>query len=424
MISILIQNIIFVVLVAGLGIVLKILNGRIKSLWKIFIGVVLLWLASIYIIAYGFNLLSGLMMIFGVIVSLSGLISLSSEVKLLGDGESVNSIESALNSILKKTEAEGGAIFYIDQDKNSECILKSGKVEDGCVMLIQPIYSDENLTGYLMLFGNKPFVGLKSDVIDGEINLIKLYIENRRLNDKIKSIQKYIHLITHELRKPLTSIIGFSEILRDEFKNLSEKDVVEFISNIKQSGDVMLTTLRYLSEITEIELGEYKLKYEKFNPVDEVKKVVGYFSGEIEKKNLNVEFDVENDFEIEADRKKFNEILYQLVSNAVKFSRDNTTIKIVLHRSGNYVELRVKDEGIGIRGEDFDKIFKPFPKIKTHLNGSGLGLVLVKLLVELHGGEVDFESEFGKGSEFRVLLPLKCDSRASELVKEKVLEFN
>ncbi len=424
MISILIQNIIFAVLVAGLGFVLKGFNHRIKSLRKIFIGVVLLWFASIFVIASGFNLISVFSIVSGVILNLLGLISLSKEVKLLNENRNAGSIGTALDLILKKTGAKGGAIFYLGDDKNYRCVQKSGEIEDGCMMLSLPIYSGKNLIGCSVLYGDKPFVDLRDGEIDEEINLIKLYIENLKLNDKIKSMYEYIHLVAHELRKPLTGVIGFSEILKDEFKNLSEKDIVEFLSNIKQSGDGMLATLRYLTEIMEIELGRHKLKYERFNPVDEVKKVIAYFSDEIERKKLNVEFEVEDNIEIEADRKSFGGIVYQLVSNAVKFSLDNTTIKITLHRNGEYVEFRVRDEGIGIRSEDFDKIFKPFPKIKTHLSGSGLGLVLAKLLVELHGGEIDFESEFGKGSEFRILLPLKQGSRLGESVEKEIFEFN
>lgn len=205
----------------------------------------------------------------------------------------------------------------------------------------------------------------------------------------------------------LGTIIGFSEILRDEFKNLSERDIVDFIGNIRKSGDEMLTTLKYLTEIVEVEIGKAELKLEKINPLEVVNDVINYFANEIRQKGLNIIINSGESFEVEVDRKKFKEIVYQLISNAVKFSYEGSSIEVGIVRSGDNFEFIVKDVGIGIRPEDISKIFKPFPKIKTHLNGSGLGLVLAKRLVELHGGRITVSSEYQVGTEFKVILPLR-----------------
>ncbi|CUS93963.1 His Kinase A (phospho-acceptor) domain-containing protein [Candidatus Kryptonium thompsonii] len=342
----------------------------------------------------------------------------------------IDSIESAVNSMIKKIGAKGAVIFLEGIDKN----LKFGtdKFDEGCLMLSIPIKLSDGTSCYITLYGDNPFAKFEQNDFETELAFLRLYLENLKLTQEIElvkcdsvklknSIYEYIHLLAHELRKPLTGIIGFSEILRDEFKNLSERDIIDFIGNIKKSGDEMLATLKYLTEIMEVEMGKAELKLEKFNPLEVVSDVINCFTNEIKQKGLRVVINSDESFEIEADKKKFKEIVYQLISNAVKFSHEGSSIDVGIVKSGDNFEFSVRDTGIGIRPEDISKIFKPFPKIKSHLNGSGLGLALAKCFVELHGGKITVSSEYQVGTEFKVILPL--DSGHNCLKKEEVKKY-
>ncbi len=416
MISILIQNIIFAIFIVGLGFVIKIFSGRFKGLVNILIGVILLWFASILNIIFGFDLFSFFILILGVAVNLHGLVLLSRELKVKGLG--VDSVESAMNSIVKRVGAKMGLIFSVSvESKGFNCIYNVGDIDDGTMMISIPIEGEGGIIGYIILYGDKPFAEFNRKNFETELGVIKLWVENHRLNEKIKSLEKeneilkvevekmkkdlfkYIHFVAHELKKPLTGIIGFSEILRDEFKNLSEDNVLEFIGNIKQAGEGMLKTIECLQKISEIKLGEFKLNLERFNLVDEINKVIGRVKKEMDEKNLSVVLSVSENLEIEADREKFTEVVYQLLSNVIKLSHENLTIKISACEIDDWIELSVENVEFNHRAKFNSKAF-------------GLSFEIIDLLVKLHYGKVSVEDDYDKGTKFRVLFPLKREKKS------------
>lgn len=428
MISIVIQNIIFGILAIGIWFIVRIFKEEVRGFKWVFGSVLLLWAAWLIDVLFKFNFLSISVLLLGLGFGIYGLVLISKRRER--ELNVIDSIESAVNSMIKKIGAKGAVIFLEGIDKN----LKFGtdKFDEGCLMLSIPIKLSDGTSCYITLYGDNPFAKFEQNDFETELAFLRLYLENLKLTQEIElvkcdsvklknSIYEYIHLLAHELRKPLTGIIGFSEILRDEFKNLSERDIIDFIGNIKKSGDEMLATLKYLTEIMEVEMGKAELKLEKFNPLEVVSDVINCFTNEIKQKGLRVVINSDESFEIEADKKKFKEIVYQLISNAVKFSHEGSSIDVGIVKSGDNFEFSVRDTGIGIRPEDISKIFKPFPKIKSHLNGSGLGLALAKCFVELHGGKITVSSEYQVGTEFKVILPL--DSGHNCLKKEEVKKY-
>jgi len=132
------------------------------------------------------------------------------------------------------------------------------------------------------------------------------------------------------------------------------------------------------------------------------------------KHNIRLSLDVapQADIEISADPKKLKQIMFNLLSNAVKFTPDGGGVAVSAKRSAeDFIEISVKDTGIGIKPEDLSKLFQTFSQIESTLTktveGTGLGLALTKKLVELHGGKIRAESEFGKGSRFIFTIPVK-----------------
>jgi signal transduction histidine kinase len=152
-----------------------------------------------------------------------------------------------------------------------------------------------------------------------------------------------------------------------------------------------------------------ELELEHFNlgeVFEDAGKLVGHLA---KKKNIKLHVIEPENIELLADKIKVKQIIYNLLSNAIKFTPDNGRVTIIATASGDKVRVSVTDTGIGIAESDFDKLFMPFKQIDSQLSsqysGSGLGLSIVKELVELHGGNVTIESEPGKGSTFTFTVP-------------------
>ncbi|MPN47014.1 Adaptive-response sensory-kinase SasA [bioreactor metagenome] len=170
-----------------------------------------------------------------------------------------------------------------------------------------------------------------------------------------------------------------------------------------------------------------ELDYKKLELMEKLSTVKILLSPLADRKNINVEIDVGKDLTtICADEARFIQIMYNLVDNAIKFSSENSSIRIEARRKKELVEITVKDNGIGIKPEDQQKLFKPFSQVDTFSSkkyqGTGLGLSLVKQIVHLHGGYVWFRSKSDEGSTFAFAIPLngnKKDSNGEGLDNKK-----
>lgn len=230
--------------------------------------------------------------------------------------------------------------------------------------------------------------------------------------ERLKSldIQKNTFLahISHELKTPLTAIMGYLELLVDQETDAQKK---LFLQNIYQEAEGMLQLIQNLLTITKIELGNLKLNLSSFDLIQIVNKVVDLF-----KTSKNHTFEVVTQAQnlmMWADKEKIKEVLLNLVSNAVKYSPNGGTIKIeiTLDNYNKYVNIAVSDQGIGIPEELLPYIFEKFYRVENPLTakvqGTGLGLYIVKNLIELHNGKVSVKSQQGRGTTFYVSLPVK-----------------
>ncbi len=215
--------------------------------------------------------------------------------------------------------------------------------------------------------------------------------------------------MSHELRTPLNSIIGFSDILLEKFYgDLNEKQY-HYVSNVRTSADHLLDLINDILDISKIEAGKMELDIQNIQLEKLIKKVENTLRTEYERKNLKFEvIGLENNIVVQADSIRLQEIMFNLLSNAVKYTQEGgITLEII--ESEDFWTFNVKDTGIGIKEEDFDLVFLEFKRINsdfiTSIEGTGLGLSLTKKLVELHGGNISFTSEFGKGSTFTFTIP-------------------
>lgn len=233
---------------------------------------------------------------------------------------------------------------------------------------------------------------------------------NRELERANRLKSEFLAMMSHELRAPLNTIIGFTDVLlSDSFPDMPEK-AKEYLRDIMESGEHLLALINDILDLAKIEAGKEKLYLEEIPVADFIRSTVALFREKAAKHGIQVEVSAEGVAEWVLDGRKFRQILFNLLSNAFKFTPDGGKVGVEAKIEDNILAVSVWDTGIGIAAEDLPRLFKPFEQLDSSLSrqypGTGLGLAMVKKLVELHGGTVKVESEPGKGTRFTVYLPL------------------
>ncbi len=217
--------------------------------------------------------------------------------------------------------------------------------------------------------------------------------------------------MSHELRTPLNSVIGFSDLLLEgAFGSLNTRQS-KYVSNILISGKNLLEIINNLLDISRLEAGERNLNYEEIDIASLIGEVRMSLISPASNKKISVEVKVDTSLEnIRADRTKLRQILYNLMSNAMKFTPDKGRVIVSACKKEGALEIKVSDNGIGLSKEDNEKIFMPFTQADSSTargyGGAGLGLYIVKNFIDLHGGKIWVDSEVGKGSTFIFTLPI------------------
>ena len=222
---------------------------------------------------------------------------------------------------------------------------------------------------------------------------------------------EFLANMSHELRTPLNGIIGFTEFLVDEKPGLLNMKQKEYLNDVLNSGRHLLQLINDILDLAKVEAGKMELAIEEFplrTVINEVSSVVG---PSVRKKNLAYEVDVSPGIDtVRLDQQKVKQILYNLLSNATKFTKEGGKVRLVAQpMDTTLLRLQVTDTGIGIRSEDLRKLFVEFQQIDAgadrQFQGTGLGLALTKRIVELLKGTIAVDSEPGRGSTFSVVLP-------------------
>lgn len=238
---------------------------------------------------------------------------------------------------------------------------------------------------------------------------------------------EFLATMSHELRTPLNSIIGFSDILLDEsFGKLNEFQS-EYIYYILKSGKHLLAIINDILDLSKVEAGKMELYYEQFQASLVINEICMMLAPLAIKKNIHMGLKINPDIGmIAADKTKLRQILYNLTSNAIKFTPENGYVTIEAKNSGNFIHFTIQDTGIGIDKKDMDKLFQPFKQLKPCINreyeGTGLGLAIAKKFIEMHGGNIRVTSVAGEGSSFIFMIPVepmdKKDSNFCQLISK------
>lgn len=223
---------------------------------------------------------------------------------------------------------------------------------------------------------------------------------------------RFLAAVSHELRTPLNAILGFSDMLLHEmFGSFKDPRQKEYVALVRESGQHLLDVVTSILDVSRIESGAYSVQPEAFRFSDAVGMCQSMMQLQAEKKGIVLETRLGPDIgEIAADRRAVQQILINLVSNAVKFTPDHGNVVIGASRVGSRLHFWVSDTGIGIAADDLAKLGQPFMQIQNdytrRFEGTGLGLSLVKGLVELHDGTMSVESAPGMGTKVSVSLPV------------------
>lgn len=225
--------------------------------------------------------------------------------------------------------------------------------------------------------------------------------------DKVKN--EFLANISHELRTPLNSILGFSDILETQiYGNLNEKQE-EYISDIKVSATHLLGMINEVLDMSKIEAHAMKIVKSTFPISRAITEVCNILLPLAQKKNIKLDAQMQYDFDVFADYQKIQQILYNLVSNAIKYSPENNQVDIAVMKGENNFRIAVHDNGIGIDPKYHGKIFAKFVQLDSAYtkkeSSTGLGLTITKELVELHEGKISLISEINNGSTFIVEIP-------------------
>ena len=248
---------------------------------------------------------------------------------------------------------------------------------------------------------------------DGFDERNKAYKTIKEQNEKILEADKikneFLANISHELRTPLNSILGFSDILSTQlYGNLNSKQE-EYVNDIKVSATHLLGMINEVLDMSKIEANAMKIVKSAFWISRAVNEVSNILQPLALKKNIDININMEADFEVFADYQKIQQILYNLVSNAIKYSPENDKVCIKIEAFDDFYKISVHDNGIGIDKKYHGKIFAKFVQLDSAYtkkeSSTGLGLTITKELVELHEGKISLVSEVNNGSTFIVEIP-------------------
>lgn len=348
---------------------------------------------------------------------------------------------------LIKFDAEGEKIFYSDNflfiTGYSPDELKTPHFKNNLIVM-QEYYSavksefnkffnsdsSNNLViQYKILTKDKTILWLSETVKairDNNGKIISCYCCSRNVTEYVEQLDKmssyinelrasihakdgFMSILSHDLRAPFTSILGFSEILLNE-THLSEADKNEYLSYINQSSQNQLQLINYMLEWSRLQMNKKKPDLQRIQLQSVVFNCVSFLTGNAVRKNIDIKVNIESNLYVDADERLLVQAVLGLLSNAIKFSYENQTVEV---NAGVYdekfAELSVKDDGVGISDIHKLKLFKIDRLFSVEgtkgEKGTGLGLTLVKEIIEKLGGQIWYFSEQNKGSEFHVTIP-------------------
>ncbi|MEG4940840.1 CHASE4 domain-containing protein [Microcoleus sp. F4-D5] len=301
-------------------------------------------------------------------------------------------------------------ISQVDADINFAGVCQHQK-KDGTII-------DVEITSYALLFDSRNAeLVLAHDVTDRLQAGAELYKAKEAAEAASLAKSQFLANMSHELRTPLNAIIGYSEILQEEALDLGEKDFILDLERIHNAGQLLLTLINDILDLSKIEAGRAELELETFDVLEAVQDVVTTVEPLFLRNTNRLNVECPNNIgELHSDQIKLTQILFNLLSNAAKFTQKGTitlTVTRIKNDSNSthseQLIFNCTDTGIGMTPEQLEKLFQPFTQADASTTrkygGTGLGLAIAQKYSQMLGGEITVDSEFGKGSTFTLTLP-------------------
>ncbi len=295
------------------------------------------------------------------------------------------------------------AIEAIHRGAN-EYLLKDENIQDTVILSVEKVVEKYRL--------KKQNLQLIDDLARNNMELEK---SNRELLELNNLKNRFLGMAAHDLRNPLTSISGLSEILKSKaFGPLSE-DQEEYLTVINNASNDMLTLVNDLLDISVIESGKLELKFKRSSLKDLLEERAKLGSVIAGRKNIMLHTVFSDVPEVLFDCNRIAQVVDNLVGNAIKFSPAGSNIYITLSRENDMAKVSVRDEGPGISAAEQSKLFGEFQRLSAQPTGdeksTGLGLAIVKKIISAHNGGLEVDSKIGAGSTFSFTLPLEKETK-------------
>jgi signal transduction histidine kinase len=273
-------------------------------------------------------------------------------------------------------------------------------------------YGISNMIGHYMKIIS--FYLIYLSVVDTAIrdpyNIIFKKLNDRRIKLDIanKTKDKFFSIISHDLRSPFNSLLGFSKLLINNYDNFDEGEKKEMIQLMHHTSKNTLNLLENLLEWARIQTNRIEYSPVTFNISNTTIEIINLLNAYAKKKEIDISIKVQNDIIVFADEKMLSSVIRNLISNAIKYTYKNGKIIISLEKSGELIKLSIEDNGIGMDKKTLDSLFlidktNSVPGTDDE-QGTGLGLILVKDFIEKNNGKIKVESKPGKGSKFIISL--------------------
>lgn len=335
-----------------------------------------------------------------------------------------------------------------------------GEAQPAEILIVPIVYQGRSM-GVFSLAAIRPlnerdlaFIERLAKQLGAALHNVKLYADTRLLAEQLragseeiarknveleqasKAKSEFLANMSHELRTPLNSIIGFADVLKAGLGGEMSSKQLDYLSHISGSGQHLLALINDILDLSKVEAGKMELELSEVDVRTVLEAGLSVLREKAALRRIQLRLDAVSDLgPLLLDERRVKQILFNLLSNAIKFSKEGTEITVAARRvpiadvgrldtdrphralplpQGDYrefVELQVRDQGIGISQAGLDRLFQPFTQVESGLSrrfeGTGLGLVMVMRLAELHGGSVGVSSKEGEGATFSVWLPLR-----------------
>jgi two-component system phosphate regulon sensor histidine kinase PhoR len=288
-------------------------------------------------------------------------------------------------------------VLYMLSTKISKIVLSPIK---NAADNIESILSGEEVEDVEIYPEIKPFV----ETINRQKKQIEIVMNNLKEAEKVR--REFTANVSHELKTPLTSINGYAEMIANGM--VEGEEVKKFAGIIQKEGTRLLTLIESILNLSKLEDESVEKTYEEIDLYETIKDVVHKLKPQAVSHKVNLEVDGEVTH-VKANKRMIEDLVYNLIDNAIKYNVENGNVLVSIKNEENNGLISVKDTGIGIPQEEQDRIFERFYRIdksrSKKIEGSGLGLSIVKHIVEYHNGSITLESEVGKGTTITIKLP-------------------